>query len=255
MSKLGAILFLFSALSWGQSYTGSIRGTITDNTKAASAGSEGYGDRCRPQRRLFDRDRHLWPLHPADPAGGAVQVDGAGRRLRQGDPGSVHTGSAAAGDHGYRTQGRSGDHHGRSAEFHGPAEHHFGDARTGAGKSRDHEPADQRPKSADAGVAGAGHHRGDRRYELRLQRGSEQRLRSDAGRRRGQRHRTERRHHGGEVQRDRGRGGGVQGSDQLLQRRVRQFGRHDHQHGVEERYQPVARSRLLLPQRRRDECQ
>src|SRR6266550_2110580 len=34
MSKLGAVLFLFSALSWSQSFTGSIRGTITDNTKA-----------------------------------------------------------------------------------------------------------------------------------------------------------------------------------------------------------------------------
>src|SRR5882724_10463347 len=34
MSRLGAALFLFSALSWSQSFTGSIRGTITDNTKA-----------------------------------------------------------------------------------------------------------------------------------------------------------------------------------------------------------------------------
>ncbi len=35
MSKLCAILVLSSVLSWSQSYTGSIRGTITDNTKAA----------------------------------------------------------------------------------------------------------------------------------------------------------------------------------------------------------------------------
>ena len=34
MRKFGVTLFLYSALAWSQSYTGTIRGTITDNTKA-----------------------------------------------------------------------------------------------------------------------------------------------------------------------------------------------------------------------------
>src|SRR5262249_55070955 len=35
MFRSAAILALFTCLCWSQSYTGSIRGTITDNTKAA----------------------------------------------------------------------------------------------------------------------------------------------------------------------------------------------------------------------------
>ena len=40
MRSFGASLFLLSAIAWCQSYTGSIRGTITDNTRAAVPGAK-----------------------------------------------------------------------------------------------------------------------------------------------------------------------------------------------------------------------
>jgi hypothetical protein len=40
MRHLTGAIFLFAASVWGQSYTGSIRGTITDNTKAAVPGAK-----------------------------------------------------------------------------------------------------------------------------------------------------------------------------------------------------------------------
>ena len=202
MSKLGAILFLFSALSWSQSYTGSIRGTITDNTNAAVPAAKVTAtdvDRNVDYSTVTDS---AGPLYLADAAGGAIQADGRGRRIRQKRRRPVPPGSPAAGDLDIAlTVGSVAT----SVEVQDPRPLlNVTSATLGQViENRRSQPAEQRPQSAVAGGACARHRRIDRRRELHLQRSSQQRLRGVAGRLRAQRHRTERRHHRCQVHADR----------------------------------------------------
>src|SRR5262245_45302432 len=69
MLKFSATLFVFSAFAWGQSFTGSIRGTITDSTKAPVAAAKVTAtdvDRSVDYSTLADSvGRYILPTLPA----------------------------------------------------------------------------------------------------------------------------------------------------------------------------------------------
>ena len=69
MRNILTCFFLASALAWGQSSTGSIRGSFTDNTKAAVAGakiSATDADRNVSSSTLSDEaGRYIFPTLPA----------------------------------------------------------------------------------------------------------------------------------------------------------------------------------------------
>jgi hypothetical protein len=119
VSKLGAIFFLFSALSWSQSYTGSIRGT-TDNTKAAVPAKVTATD--------ADRNVSAPPIpgpYPAD-ATSSGTGDGAPPASRQPRHRSHWSQRQATMDIELRIGAVTAT---SKCKVHGPAQHHFSNAR------------------------------------------------------------------------------------------------------------------------------
>mgnify|MGYP003694775831 CR=1 FL=1 len=118
------------------------------------------------------------PLYPADAAGGALQADGASRRLPTRRPRHRSHWKSSSRRPWISNSGWERSPPPSRCRVQRPLLNTTSATLGQVLENRaDHELADQRPKPLSLVAAGAWHHGVDRRHELRLQRSSQQRLR------------------------------------------------------------------------------